>query len=164
MASTMTDTASIDVAEGLLSSSRLLGSSFESLSSPRQTSSLISKTYKQASNFYLTRRLVEALSTIEPIVTGPKVPDEDNIEDEPPAQAPVASASHGSRIKVWSFYLTLVNAIIELGSEEGKAIFGNKEWKSLSAKVQDGSIWEEVVQTGYSGIEGNVDSEVVVSL
>ena len=160
----MTDTAPVETADESLYSSRLLGSSTGSLSSPRQTNSPISKTYKQASNLFLTRRLPEALSTLEPILTNPQASDQALNEDEPPKRAPIASASRSSRIKGWSLYLTLLNAIIELGPEDGKAAFGNSDWKSLVAKARDGSIWEEVVQIGYGGIEGNVDAEVVINL
>ena len=164
MASTMTDTALVDTMEDSLSTSRLLGSSIGSMPSPRQSNSLVSKTYRQASNFFLTRRLVEALSAIEPIISDLKSPDHALAEEEQPPRAPIASASRSSRIKVWSFYIALLNAILELGPEDGKVSFGNREWKSLVAKVQDGSIWEEVVQIGYGGIEGNVDAEVVIGL
>lgn len=164
MGSTMTDTAPVETAEGLLSSSRLLASSVSSLSSSRRSNSLIPRAYKQASTLFLTRRLQEALSTLEPVLTVPTSSDQALNEDEPPQQAPIASASRSSRIKVWSLYLTLLNAIIELGPEDGKSAFGNRDWKNLAAKARDGSIWEEVVQIGYGGIEGNVDAEVVINL
>ena len=164
MGSTMTDIASIGAAEELLSSSRLLGSSIGSLNSSRHSNSLISKTCKQASNLFLTRRLPEALSTLEPILTVPKTPDQTLDEDEPPKTAPIASANRSYRIKVWCLYLTLLNSILELGPEEGKSAFGSKNWKNNVTKVQDGSVWEEVVQIGYGGIEGNVDAEVVINL
>ncbi len=164
MGDTMTDTTSAETAEELLSSSRLLGSSIGSLSSPRLSKSLVSRAYKQASTLFLTRRLLEALSTLEPVITVPDSSDSSLAEDEPPKRAPIAGASRSSRIKVWSLYLTLLNAIIELGPEDGKAAFGNSDWRNLISKSRDGSIWEEVVQIGYGGVEGNVDSEVVINL
>lgn len=48
--------------------------------------------------------------------------------------------------------------------EEGKASFGTKEWRAICSKVRDGEIWEEVVRNGYHGIEGDVDSDVVINL
>jgi hypothetical protein len=51
-----------------------------------------------------------------------------------------------------------------LGPEEGKNQFGQKKWKSISSQVRDGQIWETVVQTGYRGLEGSVDAEVVYNL
>lgn len=165
MIGTLTNTAPIESSEQLLSSSRLLGSSIGSLSSPRQASSNISKTYKQASSLFLTRRLPEALSALEPILaaTVPSDPATSG-DEETPKQAPIAGAKESSRIKVWNLYLTLLNTIIELGPDDGRAAFGSREWRNLVAKVQDGSIWEEVVQIGYGGFEGNLDADVVVSL
>ena len=78
--------------------------------------------------------------------------------------APIARASQRSRIKVWSLYLTLLNSVAELGPEVGKKEFGGKEWKNLVAKAQDGTVWNEVVDIGYGGIEGNVDADVVFNL
>ena len=57
-----------------------------------------------------------------------------------------------------------MNAIVELGPEEGKDGFGTQEWRTICAKVRDGDIWEEVVRNGYHGVEGDVDSEVVINL
>ena len=142
-------------------SSRLLSSSI--LSSPhstRQATSRSSKIYKQASALYLTRRFPEALSTLEPLITAPKISDGSSHEDT----APMRNASRNTRIKTWSLYLTLLNAIIELGPEDGKLTFGDQEWRAIRAKAEDGAIWEEVVQNGYGGIEGDVDADVVVNL
>lgn len=130
-------------------------SSLTSSNSSRRQSSNISKTYRQASTLFLTRRLPEALSTVLPLVT----PD---IEQGEPA--PVAKASRNTRVKVWSLYLTTLNAIVELDPEEGKASFGTKEWRAICSKVRDGQIWEEVVRSGYHGVEGDVDSDVVINL
>jgi hypothetical protein len=57
-----------------------------------------------------------------------------------------------------------MNAIVELEPEEGKDAFGAQEWRGLCAKVRDGQVWEDVVQNGYHGAEGDVDSEVVINL
>lgn len=148
-------------------SSRYLSSSISSLSSARAQSSWIARTYRQAAQLFLTRRLYEALSTIEPVLSAAQNETEQidghGQEDHKPA-APVARASKTTRVKVWSFYLTLLNSIIELGPEEGKLVFGSTRWKALAAKARDGSVWDEVVTLGYGGDEGNVDSEVVVNL
>ena len=157
-------TVTVDPTEEALSSSRLLGSSLGSLSSPRKASSGISKVYKQASELFLTRRFQEALIAIQPLITASKAQQETSDDENETKPAPVALASRGARIKVWSFYLNLLNEIAELGPEDGKAAFGNKEWKSLVAKAQDGSVWEEVVNIGYGGNEGNVDADVVIAL
>ncbi|KAF2497797.1 hypothetical protein BU16DRAFT_456912 [Lophium mytilinum] len=148
-----------------LATSRMLSSSVSSLSSSRQQSSQIAKAYRQAAQLFLTRRLPEALSTIEPVISAPEneyVNGEQN--GEVPNYAPVAAASRGTRIKVWSFYLTFLNSVIELGAEEGKHAFGSTRWKALVSKCRDGSVWEEVVRDGYAGNEGDVDAEVVINL
>ena len=169
-------------------------SSFSSLpSKSRPQVSRIAKAYRQAAQLFLTRRLPEAYSTIEPVITprnisslAPHSPEEDNaavtkgfsghihddVDDDAKfgspeysyAPAPVASASRGTRVKVWSFYLTFLNAVVELGPEEGKLAFGSTKWKMLVSKARDGNVWEEIVRDGYGGDEGAVDGEVVVNL
>tara|TARA_R110002003_G_scaffold149_3_gene13491 strand:+ start:7051 stop:7530 length:480 start_codon:yes stop_codon:yes gene_type:complete len=152
-----------------MSGSRYLSSSISSLSASRQQSSQIAKAYRQAAQLFLTRRLPEALSTIEPIIT--PAPLEESTGNgyhgngEPLlGHAPVATASRGTRIKVWSFYLTFLNAVVELGAEEGKHAFGSARWKQLVSKCRDGSVWDDVVRDGYAGVEGDVDADVVVNL
>ncbi|QUC19300.1 uncharacterized protein UV8b_03541 [Ustilaginoidea virens] len=117
----------------------------------------ISKTYRQASTLFLTRRLPEALTTLSSLIT-PHAPADDG---EP---APVASASRTTRIKVWSLYLTILNAVLEMSPQDGKEAFGNQEWRALCAKVREGHVWEQVVRDGYHGVEGDVDSDVVINL
>ncbi len=144
----------------------MLSSSMSSLStsSSRQSPSQISKTYKQASTLFLTRRLQEALSTLEPLVSTPATSDERPREGDAPKAAPIASASRTTRIKVWSLYLTLLDAIVKLGPEDGKAAFGSREWRELVAKVREGKIWGEVARQGYGGVEGSMDADVVINL
>jgi hypothetical protein len=155
-----TATLSPGAAEGF--SNPLLVSSISSLSSSTTArhSSSISKTYRQASTLFLTRRLPEALSTLLPLIT-PLPLDGSPDSTEP---APVATSSRTTRVKVWSLYLTILNAIVELEAQDGKDAFGAQEWRALCAKVHDGDVWEEVVQNGYHGSEGSVDSEVVINL
>ncbi|KAK4457187.1 hypothetical protein QBC42DRAFT_350674 [Cladorrhinum samala] len=145
-----------------------LSASFSSLSSSNSTprpssSSHITKTYRQASQLFLTRRLPEALSTVLPLVS-PPTPEDPKNQNAPFEPAPVIKASKSSRIKVWSLYLTVLNAILELDSDEGKAAFGTQEWRALCHKVREGEIWEEVVRNGYHGVEGDVDADVVINL
>ncbi len=143
-------------------SSTLLTSSISSLSSSssRQASSQISKIYRQASTLFLTRRLPESLSTILPVIT-PAPLDDTNANPEP---APIFRAGKTTRIKVWSLYLTILNAVAELDPDEGKQAFGSTEWRGLVSKVREGEVWEEVVKNGYGGVEGDVDSDVVINL
>ena len=146
-------------------------SSSRTLRSPTKgNSSLISKTYKQASNLFLTRRLPEALQVLEPIIAPPKNEDDEDqrLQDHEQADgrepAPIASGSKSARIKVWNLYITLLNTIVELGPEEGKAQFGTAEWRTLTAKAGSGTVWEDVVRDGYHGREGRVDADVVSNL
>ena len=148
-----------------LSQARGLSASISSLSSPvpggrNAAASHISKTYRQASTLFLTRRLPEALSTVLPLVSPPPSDDPEG-SSEP---APVVRASKSSKVKVWSLYLTVLNAIVELDSDEGKDAFGTQEWRALCHKVREGEIWEEVARNGYHGVEGDIDAEVVINL
>lgn len=155
---TLSPTASEGFGPNLLSSSI---SSLASSPSTRQSPSNISKAYRQASQLFLTRRLPEALSTVLPLITPSTDSRDVNGHTEP---APVAKSSRSTRIKVWSLYLTILNAILELDPDEGKDAFGTQEWRMLCSKVRDGDVWEEVIQFGYHGAEGEVDSDVVINL
>lgn len=150
------------LSDSLSHTHNLLSSSISSLgsSSSRPSSSGVTKAYRQASQLFLTRRLPEALSTVRPLVTPSPAEDADGLVEP----APVARASRTTRIKVWSLYLTILNAILELDPEEGKEAFGTQEWRSICTKVREGDVWEEVVRNGYHGVEGDVDSEVVINL
>lgn len=145
------------------SGSGLLANSTASLSSSRHQASQIAKTYRQAANLYLTRRLPEALSTIEAIIL-PEAVENGTQNGHRTSLAPVATASRGSRIKVWTFYLSYLNSVVELGPEEGKHAFGSVRWKQLVNKARDGTVWEDIVRDGYDGNEGTVDAEVVINL
>lgn len=152
-------------------SSQYLSRSFSHLSHSRSTNNLIVRSYKQATQLYLTKRFKEALDTLEPIVT-PQAPSEQNGEAHAAATnggrsaeaAPVAQSSKGTRTKVWVFYLSLLHAIVELGPQEGKTTFGSSRWRELAAKARDGTVWDDVIRRGYGGNEGDVDGEVVVNL
>ena len=156
----------------MIASSTTLDDPTETLSSPqslgspfaRKTPSEIPKVYDQATALFLTRRLPEALSKIEPLISISPSSNGDSNDEDRKGTALVAQASRSWRTKVWNFYLTLLNAIVELGPEDGKAALGNKEWKDLVAKIQRNTIWEEVVNAGYGGDEGSVDADVVINL
>lgn len=151
----------------------LLADSIDSLSSSRTlrspskaTSSLISRTYKQASNLFLTRRLPECLQALEPIINPPESATDEERHDltEFTEPAPIANASKSTRVKVWNLYTTLLSALVELGPENGKARLGNSQWRTLVASVRDGTVWEKVVEDGYHGREGMVDPDVVSNM
>lgn len=149
--------------------STYLSSSVTSLHRSKKSTSEISKTYKHASQLYLTRRLVECYDALQPVIRPPPNEEKENghisqSEDESTPRAAIASASTSQRIKIWSLYATLLNTIIELDDEEGKRDFGNKIYRELTKNVQSGDVWEQVVKDGYMGREDSVDAEVVYNL
>jgi hypothetical protein len=147
------------------SDSAYLSSSLSSLSRSRSSNNLIVRTYKQATQLYLTRRFRESWDVLETIVN----PDFDGIEGDADGQehgiAPVAQSSRGTRTKVWVFYLSLIHAVTEMGPEDGGKEFGSADaWRAIAKKAREGTAWEEIVNRGYAGQEGEVDAEVVVNL
>ncbi|KAF2862448.1 hypothetical protein K470DRAFT_293597 [Piedraia hortae CBS 480.64] len=119
--------------------------------SPNSTN--IIRAYKSASQLYLTKRFGEALTTLTPIIT----PRKD-------APAAVSFSARGTRTKVWVFYISLLHALVELGSEDGAAAVGAVKWQSLASHVRSGAVWNEVVESGYAGKEEAVDEDVVINL
>jgi hypothetical protein len=147
------------------SDSAYLSSSLSSLSRSRSSNNLIVRTYKQATQLYLTRRFRESWDVLETIVN----PDFDGDGHEADGQehgiAPVAQSSRGTRTKVWVFYLSLIHAVTEMGPEDGGKEFGSADaWRAIAKKAREGTAWEEIVNRGYAGQEGEVDAEVVVNL
>lgn len=138
-----------------------------STSSP-MSSKQISQVYKQASQLFLTRRLQESLSLLTPIITPSRSQEngQQNTEGDGPSTplAPVATASANLKIKIWNLYITILSAIVDLGPEEGREQFGQKEWKAIATKVREGEVWETVVSLGYQGREGSVDADIVYNL
>jgi len=110
---------------------------------------------------FLTRQTQAALETLLPLITPALLPSDDPTQQPSP---PIASASRATRIKVWNLYISVVNEIVELGAEAGKKEFGSARWKELVVKAREGSIWDDVVNQGYNGIEGAVDADVVANL
>ena len=159
----MSTTTTLTAVDEDPSSSGLLSQSVSSAGSPRRHSKF-SKPFKQASHFFLTRRFSDALTTIKPLITDPPSNPEDAEGKASEHVAPVASADRKWRIKIWSFYITLQNAIIELGAEDGKKAVGASEWNATLNNARNGSIWDQVVNTGYEGDETLVDAEVVLNL
>jgi len=136
-------------------------SSNASLSSSQSLPPHLNRIYKQASHLFLTRQTQAALETLLPLVTPSNPSKEDPTQS---SSAPIASATRGTRIKVWNLYISIINEIVEIGAEAGKKQFGSVRWKELVAKARDGSIWDEVVNQGYTGIESAVDADVVANL
>ena len=146
------------------SSSQYLSSSHSSLNHSKKASSEISKTYKHASQLYLTRRLAEAYEAVQPVIKPSLQVNGHQSEDEATPLAPIATATTSQRIKTWSLYAALLNAILDLGSEEGKQEFGQKLYRDIVRLVQTSEVWDQVVQDGYRGRESSVDAEVVYNL
>lgn len=145
--------------------SQYLSSSLSSLSRSRSTNSLIVRTYKQATQLYLTKRFKEAWETIEPIVSAQQSSEGHvNGNGDASGPAPIAQSSKGTRTKVWVFYITLLHSIVDIGPEEGRNTFGSAVWRQLATKVREGTIWDEIIRLGYGGSEGDVDPDVVVNL
>ncbi|KAK6430453.1 hypothetical protein LTR95_013396, partial [Oleoguttula sp. CCFEE 5521] len=144
-----------------------ISSSLASLSRAKSTNTFIVKSYKAATQLYLTRRFKEAWDAIAPAVgaeswetsTGAKGEDGEAAE-----AAPIAQSSHGTRTKVWVFWLSLVHAVVELGAEEGKVEFGGELWKCIAKAAREGGVWNHIIARGYGGVETEVDAEVVVNV
>ncbi|KAI5288436.1 hypothetical protein KEM52_001159 [Ascosphaera acerosa] len=134
------------------------------------------RAYKEALELFVTRRLPAALEAANALVLPPSL--------QPPAQrdasmaadgihgggglpataAAAAAAPRALRVKIWNLYITLLSAIVDLGSEDGAAEFGDDQWRAMASSVRNGRIWEYVVRAGYHGKEGAVDGEVVFNL
>lgn len=151
-----------DMVDTAPSDSAYLSSSLSSLSRSRSSNNLIVRTYKQATQLYLTRRFREAWDVLETIVNAGS---QDEGDGEGHGIAPVAQSSRGTRTKVWVFYLSLIHAVTEMGAEDGAREFGGADaWRAVAKKAREGLAWEEIVGRGYAGQEGEVDAEVVVNL
>ena len=160
----MSATSTATLTESSLYCSATLSSPISSLGSPRKSQVEFSKPYKLATNFFLTRRFSEALSIIKPLISivGPENGYSEGVCER--KCAPIAKADRKWRVRIWSFYLTLLNAIADLDFQEGKATVGAEEWKDIMSKAENGTIWDDVVEVGYFGDEAKVDAEVVMNL
>nr|OQO21027.1 hypothetical protein B0A51_11862 [Rachicladosporium sp. CCFEE 5018] len=145
-----------------------ISSSLASLSRSKSTNTFIVKSYKAATQLYLTRRFKEAWDAIAPAVgaeTWGSNGKQDGVEDgglgDP---APIAQSSHGTKTKVWVFWLSLVHAVVELGAEEGKAEVGGDLWKAIAKAAREGGVWGHIIARGYGAVETEVDAEVVVNV
>ncbi|RPB19534.1 hypothetical protein L211DRAFT_853177 [Terfezia boudieri ATCC MYA-4762] len=108
----------------------------------------ISRTYKTCTNLFLTRRLPEALATLQPVVAE--------------SANPRGKCSRVLRIKVWSLYFAILDAAAKIGSEEGKKLWGAGEWRKIVQKIRTARVWDEAVNA-YTN-EGRVDGDVVIAL
>lgn len=115
---------------------------------PLATPATVARVYRTCTNLFLTRRLPDALATLQPIIA-------DSV-------SPRVKCSRALRTKVWSLYFAILDAAAKMGAEEGKKVWGAAEWRKILAKVRSGAVWDEAIAT-YGG-EGRVDAEVVNAL
>lgn len=131
--------------------------SIQSQKVSKRTSSAVAKIVRETTNLYLTRSLREANQLFESLL----IPEE--LIDALPTTS-IAKASPKDRLKAWRLYIALLDAIVDLGSEEGRRQFGHSEWDSILGKVKTTALWSDIVHTGYCGIEGSVEDVLVVEL
>ena len=125
------------------------------------------ESFKEAQELFFTRRLVQAMDVIEHVVaptTAAQTEDHSLRGNESISLPLVVNAERKERIRVLNLYIMILNAIIELGPEIGKRQFGSARWKALIAKVQNGTVWDEIVKIAYNGSEGSIDPEIVTNL
>ena len=159
----MSATTTFTALDHELGGSDNLSQSVSSVGSPRRKSKF-SKPFKQASQFFLTRRFSDALVSIDTLVAPSSPGSNETPEAGNDRAAPVASADLKWRVKIWNFYITLQNAILELGPDDGKNAVGLRAWNAAVQKAKTGDIWDQVVNVGYRGDETLVDAEVVLNL
>lgn len=117
----------------------------------------LSRIYRSAASSFLTRRYDVAFSSLEPAVSPSS---ESNVR----SAAAIHMAPKSLRVKLWCLYTTLVHVIIVKHLRDGQHFIGGEEWMTLLRKVQQGTIWDEVVMVGYLGAKEDVDLEVVINL
>lgn len=159
MSTTSTDTAYYNPAEATLTSS------LDWLPGATQWSKKqISKDYDLAQGYFSSKQFREAYDILEALISTPK-PEAGDVEDEASTgKSPIATAKSSLRIKVWTLYFKLVDALIVSGPNECVAEFGRDKWRQITSRVLDSTIWKQVLQDGYGGILANVDAGVVGDL
>lgn len=124
----------------------------------------LSRAYRQASTFFITRRLREALSVLEPLL----FPGRSRHDHEPgngsTDSGPLVNAPRKLHIKLWNLYIAVLDATLGLGPDNGKQTVGETQWRNLTHKIRNGEIWGDVVRHGYDGDEKSVDADVVANL
>ncbi|KZZ96303.1 peroxin-26-like protein [Ascosphaera apis ARSEF 7405] len=144
--------------------------------SPRGTAKRMQRIYKEALELFVTRRLPASLEAINSLVLPPSLQSQQQRQETtanggihgngglPMNAAAVSAAPVNLRVKIWNLYITLLSAIVDLGTEEGSNEFGEDQWRAMASSVRNGRIWEYVVRAGYQGKEGNVDGDIVFNL
>lgn len=130
----------------------------------RGAASEVLLTFRQASSFYVTHRLCEALTVLEQLLFSANPSKDTEAGHGSQEGDAIATIPRKLRVKIWSLYITVLDATIKLGSDVAKGAVGVQRWQELTAKVRDGQIWDDVVKRGYSGNYAAVDPEVVLNL
>ncbi|KAI9886514.1 MAG: hypothetical protein M1823_001695 [Watsoniomyces obsoletus] len=120
----------------------------------------LAQTYRQAAKYFVTRRPYKAIQLLDSVIR-PATPTSRACDSE---HEDVANAPRRLRIKTWCLYITSLDALIQLGPEEGVETIGQQEWNAVISKVRDGGIWDDVIRYGYHGEEERVDAKVVLNL
>ena len=121
-------------------------------------------TFRQASSYYVTHRLCEAIAVLEQLLFPADPAKDTGAGHELQGRDVIATIPRKPRIKIWSLYITVLDAAIKLGSDGAKDAVGFQRWQELTSKVRDGQIWDDVVQRGYTGNDAAVDPDVVLNL
>ncbi|KAI5286457.1 hypothetical protein KEM54_006773 [Ascosphaera aggregata] len=144
--------------------------------SPRGAAKKMQRIYKEALELFVTRRLPASLEAINALVLPPSLQPQHQREEcmssggihgsggLPANAAAVSAAPANLRVKIWNLYITLLSAIVDLGTEDGSEEFGEDQWRAMASSVRNGRIWEYVVRAGYQGKEGLVDGDIVFNL
>ena len=127
----------------------------------------MSNPFKHASELFLTRRFTEAYEVIDTLVSSPKHESDsyDQHDSDEPPQAPVANLKTDTRrIKIWVLYISILNAIVDLGEHEGAQKLGEARYQEIARQVRSGGVWDKVKRDGYHGELSAVDPEVAFNL
>ena len=123
----------------------------------------LAQVYDQAATYFITRRPSEALSllctAIFPAPVDHGIPFNFGLAEF----APVAGAPRKLRIKIWSLFISCLDALA-LIEGDGVQVARPTRYRDLLTKVRDGTVWDVVVQRGYREQRDSVDPEVVISL
>lgn len=111
---------------------------------PTLSLSAIQTAFQRSTTLFLTRRLPPALETLHPVL--------------PYTNKCVRSL----RVKIWSTYFAILDAVLKLEGPEGKDAFGSlRSWREVKNRVRKAKIWEELL--GTYGDVGRAEIEIVTA-
>ena len=123
----------------------------------------LGRVYDQAATYFITRRPSEALSLLCTAIFPAPVDHGEPLSFGVAEFAPVAGAPRKLRIKMWSLFISCLDALARI-EEAGVQVARPTNHRDLVTKVHNGTIWDVVVQHGYRGQKDCVDAEVIISL